>query len=127
MLRYGFTRHLHTREVMGLVVAIFLLSCSRPPELPAADDDNGGLFLPDGFGALVVADSTGHARHLAVNENGDIYVKLSSTDRDRGGNIALRDSTGDGKADLIVRFGGKDEKRTSYGTGMLIHNGYLYF
>ena len=127
MLRYGFTRHLHTRVVMGLVVAIFLLSCSRPPELPAADDDNGGLFLPDGFGALVVADSTGHARHLAVNENGDIYVKLSSTDRDRGGNIALRDSTGDGKADLIVRFGGKDEKRTSYGTGMLIHNGYLYF
>ena len=127
MLRYVFTRHLHTRVVMGLVVAIFLLSCSRSPELPAADDDNGGLFLPDGFGALVVADSTGHARHLAINENGDIYVKLSSTDRDRGGNIALRDTTGDGKADLIVRFGGKDEKRTSYGTGMLIHDGYLYF
>lgn len=114
------------------VVVLFLLtlivaSCSSSVELPESDPDNGGLALPHGFEALVVADSTGHARHLAVNDNGDIYVRLSSNDKTRGGNIALRDTTGDGKADIIIRFGGTDDRRTSYGTGMVIHNGYLYY
>jgi glucose/arabinose dehydrogenase len=127
MQRYFFNHHLYTRVVLYFVVAMCIFSCAQSPDLPVADEDNGGLFLPTGFAALVVADSTGHARHLAVNENGDIYVKLSSSDKDRGGNIALRDTTGDGRADVIERFGGKDEKRTSYGTGMLIHDGYLYF
>jgi len=112
---------------IGSVVAIALYACTATVELPDADQDNGGLFLPEGFEALVVADSTGNARHLAVNENGDIYVKLSSTDKTAGGNIALRDTTGDGKADIMERFGGMDDKRSWYGTGMVIHNGYLYF
>ena len=45
--------------------------------IPEADADNGGLFLPGGFGALVVADSVGLTRHLAVRDNGDIYVKMA--------------------------------------------------
>lgn len=110
-----------------LLSLCLLLGCSSSEELPPGDSDNGGLFLPDGFEALVVSDSTGHARHLAVNTNGDIYVKLSSHDRERGGIVALRDTTGDGKADIRVRFGGQDDRRTSYGTAMTIHNGYLYF
>lgn len=113
--------------VSRIVALALLTSCATHPELPVADHDNGGLFLPEGFQALVVADSTGRARHLAVNDNGDIYVKLSSTDKVGGGNIALRDTTGDGKADIIEQFAGMDEKRTSYGTGMVIHDGYLYF
>lgn len=120
-------RHFFIKVIVFSIAFLFGGSCARPVELPDADADNGGLFLPEGFQALVVADSTGHARHLAVNDNGDIYIKLSSSDKMRGGNIALRDTTGDGKADIIVRFGGLDEKRTSYGTGMLIHNDYLYF
>ena len=108
-------------------VTLFVASCTTPQELPQGDADNGGLELPEGFDALVVADSTGRARHLAINDNGDIYVKLSSTDKTHGGNIALRDTTGDGKADIIMQFGGMDDRRTSYGTGMVIHNGYLYF
>jgi len=87
----------------------------------------GGLFLPGGFEALVVADSTGRARHITVNDNGDIYVKLSSSDMAGGGNIALRDTTGDGKADVMIRFGGWDDRRSSYGTGITIHDGYLYY
>ena len=72
--------------------------------IPKTDSDNGGLVLPDGFGALVVVDSIGESRHLAVNHNGDIYVKLRINTGDKG-NVALRDTNGDGKADIVERFG----------------------
>ena len=121
------TRSFFSKALCFFIVVVVFSRCSTSPELPVADADNGGLFLPRGFEALVVADSTGHARHLAVNDNGDIYVKLSSSDKLQGGIIALRDTTGDGKADVIVQFGGMDERRSAYGTGMVIHNGYLYF
>lgn len=110
---------------LGLIMSLY--ACNPSDELPLADPDNGGLFLPKGFEALVVTDSIGRARHLAVNDNGDIYVKLSSSDSLRGGNIALRDTNGDGKADIIQKFGTEGSQRTSYGTGMLIHNNYLYY
>jgi len=86
---------------------------------------NGGLFLPDGFSAIVVADSVGPARHLAVNDNGDIYIKLREATGTHG-NMALRDTNGDGKADVLQRFGDypNDGK---FATEMRIHKGYLYF
>jgi len=95
--------------------------------LPPADKDNGGLALPIGFKAVVVVDSLkGQSRHIAVNSNGDIYVKARNHFRNDGyGNIALRDTNNDGKADLIVPFGKYDGH--TYGTAMRIHNGYLYF
>lgn len=92
---------------------------------PKPDTDNGGLFLPDGFGALVVAESVGPSRHLAVNDNGDIYVKLS-LETGRNGNIALRDTNNDGKADVFQPFGDYPNDG-SFATEMRIHNGYLYF
>ncbi len=95
--------------------------------LPARTTENGGLFLPDGFEATVVVDSLpGRARHLAVNDNGDIYVKARFV-RDKDESVmALRDTNGDGRADVMKRFGGLERER-SYGTAMRIHNGYLYF
>lgn len=111
-----------------LFIALALLCCTqcgRPPELPPGDPGNGGLFLPDGFEAVVVADSVGPARHLAVNDNGDIYVKLRYS-RGKGGNAALRDTTHDGKADIIKGFGDYED-HGGYETAMRIHNGYLYF
>ncbi len=102
-----------------------LFSCSNPSGLPETDPNDDGLTLPDGFGALVVVDSIGKARHLAVNTNGDIYVKLSYA-KGIGSNVALRDTTGDGKADIITHFGDyKDEG--SLANGMRIHDGYLYY
>ena len=118
---------LYLKALFVVLIIISLTGCKEPTELPVGDADNGGLFLPGDFEALVVADSTGHARQIAVNDNGDIYVKLSSSDNKGGGNIALRDTTNDGKADVLINFGGLDPKRTSYGTGMMIHDGYLYF
>ncbi|MDN3687785.1 c-type cytochrome [Cyclobacterium jeungdonense] len=100
-------------------------SCQNPAPLPHPDQDNGGLSLPGGFGALVVVDSIGKGRHLAVNENGDIYVKLRYA-REVGSNVALRDTTGDGKADIISYFG-EYEDEGSLANGMRIHDGYLYY
>jgi hypothetical protein len=39
-------------------------------------DVNAGLTLPTGFGAVVVAENLRGARHIVVNANGDVYVKL---------------------------------------------------
>src|SRR3977135_3652473 len=41
---------------------------------PACDPDNGGLKLPQGFCAAVVAENVGRARHLLVAPNGDVFV-----------------------------------------------------
>ena len=110
-----------------IIIAGMLIQCSENKEipLPPSDPDNGGLILPDGFEAIVVVDSIGSARHLAVNDNGDIYIKMRKA-HEKGENMALRDSDNDGKADILERFGMYDEKEW-YATGMRIYNDYLYF
>ena len=106
-----------------LIISFAFSQCKNGT--PHGDPDNGGLLLPEGFEAVVVVDSLpGKARHLAVNDNGDIYVKLMHTVRGQG-NVALRDDDGDGKADDISYFGKYDD--WGYGTAMRIHDGYLYF
>jgi len=67
--------------------------------------DNAGLTLAPGFCALIVADDVGRARHLTVAANGDVFVALSAAQGAGGGVLALRDTTGDGVADVQVRFG----------------------
>ena len=111
-------------------IALILLICTNcgsegERKVLQADPDNGGLFLPEGFGALVVTDSIGPSRHLAVNDNGDIYVKLSIPEGSLG-NMALRDTDNDGKADIMQRFG-EYPNDGGFATEMRIHNGYLYF
>lgn len=116
------------RFVLGICVAIACSQCSpqeKAMPLPPGDPDNGKLSLPEGFEATVVVDSIGRARHLAVNENGDIYVKLRTV-TPQGGNVVLRDSTGDGKADIIKYFGTYKDPG-NYGTAMRIYNGYIYY
>ncbi len=123
--------HSHLLKLIGACILLTFLGFSwnnvsrNHPASVAPDND--GLFLPDGFQAIVVVDSLkGEARHIAVNSNGDIYVKVRSPWLNGGyGNIALRDTNGDGKADIIQPFG-KYEGH-SYGTAMRIHDGYLYF
>lgn len=94
--------------------------------LPPGDPDNGGLTLPDGFEAVVVVDSVGRGRHLAVRDNGDVYMKLRTPDSLGRGSVALRDRNNDGKAD-VVRYFGDYADTGNYGNAMRIHQGYLYF
>ncbi|HTD39673.1 MAG TPA: PQQ-dependent sugar dehydrogenase [Mucilaginibacter sp.] len=77
------------------------------------------LALPAGFSATVIADSLGPLRHLAVNKEGDIYVKLSAL-KDGKGIIFLTDTDHDGVMEKKTAFAGYP------GTGILIKNGYLY-
>lgn len=110
----------HICIILGLSLA--LISCTsesgNQPGL-AFDDNNGGLELPDGFQAVVVAQDVGPARHITVRDNGDIYVALSEKQQESG-IAALRDTNGDGVADQTEYFG------EHTGTGIDIHNGYLY-
>jgi glucose/arabinose dehydrogenase len=98
--------------------------------LPSCDPNNGGLTLPAGFCALVVHEGgIGEGRHIVVNDNGDIYVILRRGSRpspsepfSAGGIVGLRDTNGDGKADVVSeKFG------TVGGTGLELRNGYLYY
>jgi glucose/arabinose dehydrogenase len=109
----------------SLVFSVFN-SCESKIKLPDGDIGNGGLFLPDGFQAVVVVDSIGRARHLTVSESGDIYVKLRVPDKEGRGIVVIRDTNQDGKADIVEYFGDYPDLG-NYGTGMRIYNGYLYF
>jgi glucose/arabinose dehydrogenase len=75
--------------------------------LPPCLADNGGITLPRGFCATIVADSLPRPRHLTVAPNGDVFVSLlgSGPGGTGGGFVALRDTNGDGRADVQERFG----------------------
>src|SRR5690348_3907421 len=75
------------------------------------DTTNGGLTLPPSFKAVVVGEHLGRTRHIVIRDNGDIYAALNSMNNG-GGIVALRDTNGDGKADIIRYFG------NGHGTGM---------
>jgi glucose/arabinose dehydrogenase/mono/diheme cytochrome c family protein len=111
---------------IGAVIAACALAtaCSRAPALPPASPGNGGLALPDGFEAVVVHDGVGRARHLAVTESGDIYVKLRVPNPK--GLVALRDADGDGRAEQMEVFGEYPDVG-DYGTAMRLYDGHLYF
>ena len=46
-------------------------------------DEDAGIRVPEGFDAQVFADGVGRARHLAVRDNGDVYVALRAANRGR--------------------------------------------
>jgi len=91
----------------------------------ACSADKAGITLPEGFCALIVADSVGRARHMAVASNGDVFVALaqgrSEGDLANPSVMVLRDTTGDGVADVRVTFGGVG------GTGIALSSNYLFF
>jgi glucose/arabinose dehydrogenase/cytochrome c553 len=123
----GLCQGIFKRTICVSLAIVYLTRCSTPWELPPGDIDNGGLFLPENFEAVVVVDSIGRARHIAVNDNGDIYVKLTFNDamHGAGGTVGLRDNDQDGKADTIAYFGDyKDEGGSA--VGVTIYNGFLY-
>jgi glucose/arabinose dehydrogenase len=101
-----------------LVVAI---SCNNEnkQEVKGSSPTDTSIVLPEGFSATVFADTLGKARHIAVNSNGDVYVKLEAVKNGRG-ILRLRDTNNDGVADDISGFGDYG------GTGIAIKNGYLY-
>ncbi len=110
----------------GAAMALALsISHAQSRPLPTCDPDNGGLTLPAGFCALVVASDNPTARHLVVAANGDVYVALRGGGQRGGaqvpgGVMALRDKDGDGRLETREHFGSGSV------TGIALRNGYLY-
>jgi glucose/arabinose dehydrogenase len=112
------------KKLTFAILLSMMVGCSRETRETSAkitsDTDNGGLILPSGFGATVFADSLGRARHIAVNQNGNVYINLRSLNNGKG-LVALKDSDQDGHADEIAYFG------DAAGTGIGIFENYLYY
>jgi glucose/arabinose dehydrogenase len=117
--------------IIGLSLAVVLfVECNEEARkattqseasLPAADRDNGQIQLSEaGFGAAIVADSLGRVRHIAVRDNGDVYVKLRKLNDEGHGILALRDEDGDGRMDMQAGWGDYT------GTGIDFYKDHLY-
>ena len=99
----------------------------------ACANDDSGLQLPAGFCATVFADDVGHARHMVVAPSGVLYVNTWSgryygnTPPHPGGFlVALQDKSGEGKADVIERFGETAQAGGAGGTGIGLYKGAIY-
>ncbi|HWF08684.1 MAG TPA: hypothetical protein VG297_09475 [Bryobacteraceae bacterium] len=105
-------------RLLGFSLAAVLTAATSPvfAATPACAADNGGITLPAGFCAAVVANNIGTARHIAVAPDGDIYVALQG----KGGVAALHSSKNDGMFDVKEIIG------EGSATGVALHNGYLY-
>jgi glucose/arabinose dehydrogenase len=123
-------RHRFGWRLAGAATAVAMIASAlvltvHGQALPKCDPDNGGLKLPAGFCALVVADNLGPARHMTVARNGDLYVALMTSGgrgqpQTGGGAVALRDTNGDGRFEQVQKFG------TGSTTGIGLRNGYIY-
>ncbi len=106
-----------------LLLAIFIQSCTtkkaEEKPLPQPDPSNAGLKLQENFGAIISADNLGRARHLAVDDDGVLYVKLRKAVKGNG-ILALRDNDDNGIIDEHEAF------MPYGGTGIAYHDGYLY-
>jgi glucose/arabinose dehydrogenase len=122
-------------RVALIAIAVTVSSCAddtpdAPTQIPIASirDQDIGITLPPGFTATVFADDLPAPRHLAVRDNGDVFVTLRNTrqllnpDESRDGLAALRDTNADGVADVIERFGRGDTH-----TGMAIYDDHLFY
>src|ERR1017187_4391860 len=98
------------KNLFALLIGSALFVSPAFAGLPAPDADDDGLSLPPGFHALIYADNVvvgktvgktrENLRGLAVAPNGDVYAKGHE-----GQIFALRDTNGDGRADVIEQFG----------------------
>ena len=120
------------------VTALMLGGCcgmgmSASAASAACRGDNGGLRLSPGWCATVFADKLGHVRHMVVAPTGVLYVNTWSGvyyDNDKppagGFLIALKDSKGTGRADIVKRFGDGVAQGSAGGTGIGFYNGAIY-
>jgi glucose/arabinose dehydrogenase len=106
--------------VVIAAAALSSIACNKTPAQGTSGcvSDNAGLQLPEGFCAGVFADDVGRARHIVTAGNGDVYVALEDAD---GGVLALRDTTGDGRADVLVKT------EIEGGSGIALAGDTLYF
>jgi glucose/arabinose dehydrogenase/mono/diheme cytochrome c family protein len=118
-----------------LAAASVVLVCGAPALSHAArcPSDQSELTLPAGFCATIFADDLGHTRHMTVASNGVLYVNSWSGRyfgngpvHEGGFLIALQDTKGVGKADVIERFGATAATGGHGGTGIALYGAWVY-
>jgi hypothetical protein len=67
------------RKFLLLWACALLLGVASARSASACGNAGAGLAVPPGFCASVFAEGLGHARHLAVAPNGDVYVNTWSS------------------------------------------------
>src|SRR5262249_50872786 len=125
-------------DMKRVTVGLWLVACAAGSVVvsgqrgasPAAfkcDTGNGGLTLPPGFCAGVIANNLGVARNLVVAANGDIFMSIRTGARAEGQPpqpgyiLGLRDTNGDGRIDIKERVG------TNGATAIRLRKRYLYY
>jgi glucose/arabinose dehydrogenase/mono/diheme cytochrome c family protein len=95
--------------------------------------DNGGIVLSPGFCATIFADNIGHVRHMVMGPNGVLYVNTWSgryfnndTPPPGGFLVALQDTKGAGRADVITRFGDGAPQGSAGGSGIAFYKDAIY-
>jgi glucose/arabinose dehydrogenase len=109
---------------MRSFAAAIALTLAAAPMLvasPVRADEPDGLILPAGFHATVVADGLTGARHLAVRDNGDIYVSTAHGQQAPSVGIYALRLGPDHTATETQHFGAVDQ-----GTGIRFYKGALY-
>src|SRR5947207_3226395 len=124
MMRFFIRRAAPTAAIASVGVVALMFTAHGQSKI-ACDPDNGGITLPQGFCALVVADDVGTSRHMVVAPNGDLYVATNTRGarggpQTGGGVVALRDTNGDGKFEM------REQISSGATTGVALRNGYLY-
>ena len=100
------------------------------PACPAGDT---GITLSPGFCATIFADNLGHVRHLVVAPDGTLYANSWSgryyhneKPPADGFLLALQDTDGAGRANVIRRFGVTAAEGAAGGTGIAFHDNAIY-
>ena len=110
---------------LAIVVNVASVPAADPPDWRTVEPD-----FPEGFTATVFHPGAGATRHIAVRDNGDVYVArefrlaapMFGQDATYGAVLAMRDTDGDGVADQVEEFGPQ-----TVTTEVVIHEGWLYF
>src|SRR6201987_4766252 len=130
------TSNARAKIALASAVLVLVMAAAAAPHSAAAaecQNQDTGITLSPGFCATVFADNLGHVRHLAVSSDNVVYANSWSgryyhndTPPAGGFLIALKDSTGSGKADVIQRFGPDKSAGAAGGTGIALYNGAIY-
>jgi glucose/arabinose dehydrogenase len=100
---------------------------------PACPGGDAGITLSPGFCATIFADNLGHVRHMVVAPDGVLYANTWSgryyhnAKPPAGGFLlALQDTDGSGRANVIRRFGPSQAEGGAGGTGVAFHDNAIY-
>ena len=122
-------------NLLSVLLVLGVAAVAAPHGAAAAECQNQetGITLSPGFCATVFADNLGHVRQITVSSDNVVYANTWSgryyhndTPPAGGFLLALKDTSGSGKADVVKRFGPDKAAGAAGGTGIALYNGALY-